>query len=1171
MKKSKCIHKVLLALVVALLACGTGWSQAVGSIVGSVTDTSGAVIPGAKVTVTNVATNVTNVTQSDASGNFQVLNLLPGNYKVVVQKQGFQQYVIPSEAVAVDKASPALAKLSVGQVSQTVEISSQAPLLNTQSSSLSYGVESKQVEQLPLNGRNVLNLTQLVPGVVPQGGTQGNPATNNITGLGNYQIGGGIANQSAFYVDGAPINVSYVNGAELIPTQEDVDSFQVETNDVSPEYGRFAGGIVNIATKSGANQFHGTLYEYARNAALNANSWFNNHDHLPRAVWTQNQYGATVGGPIIKDKAFFFLSWEQFDLQQQNTTNDYVPNPAWLAGDFSSLLNHTKNGQPAPIHLSGPYDPNTDKIINPADLNSTAQVLAPLLWPGPKGVNAVRSPDMGTNFTIVWPKTTDYNQYNVRGDQNLGSRQKLFERFTLWHINSSANNFLQNNTGTHGWHSTDQAVVGDTITLKSNLVADVRASFLRFHNVTLPLSCCTFNEGSLGGNWGAYQTQMTFPELPQPTVTGLHNFGPIPTILDTDNAYVLSGNLTQILGRHTLTYGAEGRKIEWDYVQSNSSGGFLAFSGDQTGYGFADFMVGQSDKSSAQEPVLSKGVMWYYGAYMNDAFRWTPKLTINAGLRWEQPGSFTETHGSLTTLIPTLPQPAISNAVGRPVTGGLALINSPQYPHKTWQQLHWALFSPRVGINYSPTATMTFSSGFGISYLPPTVAFSLGPYNAPTNLSTTTQLNPSLSDPFPTGITPPPGRSQSYIDGLIGQGIQSPISNQTYPYQMQWNLGVQKQLGNSAMIQVAYVGARGNHLPLYSVNIDQLPDQYDVCGYDSTQPQCNGHLLNDQVSNPMFGVVPAKSGPALAGPTIRYGMLLKPNPAYQYMTEDAPSIGDSAYEALQVMAQKRFHSGSVLTLAYTLSHMVGTADVLSPWLENNRFGVGGSIGVQDNNHIKPDKATGYPGEQSISSFDTPHRLVTNFVYALPFGHGQRFGAGASGLVNGLIGNWEVNGISTFQSGFPIAFEDNNPNQLQNLYAQGNAGPGTGAGVTRPNYSPTNTGCNAHPAVGGKPSARLKSWFNTACYTVPGQWAFGNEPRVDPNLRSQGIDSTDFSVSKAFPIHDRYRVDFRMESFNLFNWTQFSAPNDQADTTIFGQVTSTANNPRLIQLSGRFSF
>ena len=426
MKRSKYIHKVLLALVVALLACGTGWSQAVGSIVGSVTDTSGAVIPGAKVTVTNVATNVTNVTQSDASGNFQVLNLLPGNYKVVVQKQGFQQYVIPSEAVAVDKASPALAKLSVGQVSQTVEVSSQAPLLNTQSSSLSYGVESKQVEQLPLNGRNVLNLTQLVPGVVPQGGTQGNPATNNITGLGNYQIGGGIANQSAFYVDGAPINVSYVNGAELIPTQEDVDSFQVETNDVSPEYGRFAGGIVNIATKSGGNQFHGTLYEYARNAALNANSWFNNHDNLPRAVWTQNQYGVTVGGPIIKDKAFFFLSWEQFDLQQQNTTNDYVPNPAWLAGDFSSLLDHTKNGQPAPIHLSGPYDPNTDKIINPADLNSTAQVLAPLLWPGPKGINAARSPDMGTNFTIVWPKTTDYNQYNVRGDQNLGSRQKLF-------------------------------------------------------------------------------------------------------------------------------------------------------------------------------------------------------------------------------------------------------------------------------------------------------------------------------------------------------------------------------------------------------------------------------------------------------------------------------------------------------------------------------------------------------------------------------------------------------------------------------------------------------------------------------------------------------------------------------------------------------------------------
>jgi hypothetical protein len=491
-----------------------------------------------------------------------------------------------------------------------------------------------------------------------------------------------------------------------------------------------------------------------------------------------------------------------------------------------------------------------------------------------------------------------------------------------------------------------------------------------------------------------------------------------------------------------------------------------------------------------------------------------------------------------------------------------------------------------VGLAYSPTGTWTISGGFGISYLPPTVAFSAGPYNVPTNEGTTNMVGyvnsstpyNTLDNPAPNGLSLPPGRSQNYLDGIynattnpqtvLGNGIQSMLSSQPYPDYMQWNVGVQHQFGTSSSVQVTYVGSKGNNLPLFSVNEDQLPDQYDVCGYDSTQPQCNGHLLTDQVPNPMAGFV---SPGQLGGNTIPYGFLLKPHPQYLYMTALGPSVGETTYRALQVYAKKQFGTGGVLAVAYTWSNLQGTADVLSPWLEANNHNVGGGQGVQDNTNINGNSTN--PGEYSQSSFNAPQRLVINYVYPLPLGHGARFFSNANNVVNALIGNWTVNGISTFQSGFPLAFIDGGTNLLENLYAAGNAGGGTGAGANRPNFV---AGCS--PSVSGKPSQRINGWFNKSCFVAPSasnpisQWSFGNEPRVDPNLRSQGLDTSDFSAMKAIPFHDRYRVELRAEFFNVFNWTQFQPPSTSADAgSTFGTISGTYNQPRLVQFSGRFTF
>jgi hypothetical protein len=298
------------------------------------------------------------------------------------------------------------------------------------------------------------------------------------------------------------------------------------------------------------------------------------------------------------------------------------------------------------------------------------------------------------------------------------------------------------------------------------------------------------------------------------------------------------------------------------------------------------------------------------------------------------------------------------------------------------------------------------------------------------------------------------------------------------------------------------------------------------------------------------------------------------------MTDDGAQVGYTYYQALQVMAQQRFHGGGILSAAYTLSTMKGTADSLTAYLEASRYDVGGGEGVQDNNNINGNASN--PGENSRSSFTVPNRLVINYVYPLPIGRGQRFLANASRLVDGLVGGWTVQGLTIFMDGFPLAFQDSVNNTLEASYSQGYAGPGLNAGASRPNFVPTgsttNAGyaaCTGNPVNPAKPSAKYRSgfWYNPNCYQAPTAYQYGNEPRVDPYVRAQGIDNTDLSVGKIISITERFKANIRVEAFNVFNWTQFNVPNDYADvTTSFGKITAAQyNQPRAIQMSGRFTF
>jgi hypothetical protein len=424
--------------------------------------------------------------------------------------------------------------------------------------------------------------------------------------------------------------------------------------------------------------------------------------------------------------------------------------------------------------------------------------------------------------------------------------------------------------------------------------------------------------------------------LPTPNIIPDNNFNGTPIILETDNSYVLSGNLTKISGRHTPRFGEESRRIEWDYAQTNSAGSTFTFDSGFTsqfplaasstagspanaGYGTASFLLGFPSAGSATEPDLSAGLMHYIGLFANDSFRVSRKLTLQLGVRGESPGSFEERHNSLTTFDPNLSQTSLAAASGLPVKGGLVVDGSSERPNRSWQDPHYRLFSPRIGVAYSPNDSMVVRSGYGIAYLPNTIAFSLGPYNSPVNNAVTTMvtsldggltpnLATTLSNPFPNGIVPP-SHTQAFVDSLIGQGIQSPLASRAYPYMQQWNLDVQKQFGGSLLVDVGYMGARGNHLTLYDINIDQVPDQYMSLG---------SALLN-QMPNPFYGIIPASAG-VRGQKTIAQGYLLRQYPQYLYTSIDAPSVGDSVYHSMQVKVQKRLKSGGVLMASYTRSY-----------------------------------------------------------------------------------------------------------------------------------------------------------------------------------------------------------------------------------------------------------
>jgi hypothetical protein len=1167
-----------------------------------------------------------------------------------VQKQGFKHFVRSAITVQVQQDTHIDAALQVGEVSQIVEVTAETPLLQAETSSLGQVIEGRQTGELPLNGRNIFNLITSSPAAVAQGGSGGTPVSQNPFSWGNYQVGGSFGNQSAEYLDGQPLNIGYINLPVVIPTQDSIGEFKVQYNDLGADWGKFSGGVVNLSTKSGSNRFHGSGYEYLRNKALNSNEYFFKSQELASGdsntppPYVQNQYGFTFGGPVIKDKTFFFVSWEQFRLRTGSVLTTTVPvtanspfTPAGVTGgmrqgDFSSLCATGFTGPVASNGVAICADSVTvngvttypDQIYNPwsADANGNRlpfannQIPSPLFSPATTKMwdtyfippNLSQTQFTGANnFTSATSSGGNTNQFVARGDQVISGNTRLFARFTY-------NGLLDLPTNPFGTglcfdrcaedYHTKALAIGINHTFTPTTILDVNFAGSRFIYLRAPI-LSGFDLQSLG--WtsaynsptSAIRTPPT-PAFPYPNDVGRSQGN--SAIGDHNTQYNISPQLTMIRGKHTVQVGGQYELGLDNYYQTNIASGAFGFGGVWTSStggknlvtctqcAFADFLMGLGEnqgtfvnqtEGAAQVPALTAGKQTYRALYVNDTWHIRSKLTLNLGLRYELPGTWSERQNRLSYWDPNATNATVTgcNSAGT-CPGDAMLVKTGPNSSGNNLPLDKKAFSPRLGFAYALDGKTVLRGGFGVFFIPNYVSFGLNPDNDVVNLATTpftattngyitpfSWLNgttttvggvttgcsstgntaPTCGDnsgPFgAAGIGLPPGRtvSASLTAAANGSPTLAPWANPQYGYVEQYNFDIQRQLPLGFFADVAYAGAHGVHLEQYNTDINQIPDSF----------LSQQAALTTTITNPLSGSPYA----GLNGLTIPAGQLDRPYPEYNNISLAGFGCCSSNYNSLQATVTRRFQGGGTLLAAYTNSKLMSNTDTLTSWLES---GTTGGVGaVQDWNNLK--------GERSLSSQDVSQRLVISYVLDLPFGHGKAFLAGMNGVADKVVSGWGVDGITTFQRGFPLKISYSGSTALE--------GANLGVANVRPNVVP---GCDKK-AGGGS----VANWFNTDCFATPPDWGFGSEARVDSVLRGDGAKNFDFAIFKRTTIAERVGVEFRTEFFNLFNHPQFGIPGEGFNGTPatptaaagngFGAVTSTIGNPRLIQFALVFKF
>lgn len=1187
------MRRVVRAVLFCALLSGVLQAQSTNaSLTGRITDPHKAVIKDATITVINTRTAVHYQGMTNETGAYYVSNLPPGRYRVEVEKLGFKAVIQSGVILHVQDALEVNFEMMLGSTSESVTVEGEAPLLDTESSTVGTVVEQRKANELPLNGRNVFNLIVLAPSVIPQGSSTGTPVGVNPFGWNNYQVSGSFGNQSAEYLDGQPLNIGYINLPILIPTQDSIQEFKVQTSNLGAEWGKFAGGVTNLSTKGGTNLLHGEAYEYLRNRIFNANNFFLSSAGQPRPPWVQNQFGVEAGGPLQlphydgRNRTFWFASWEGFRLRTGEPFTTTVPTSDERAGNFSAISTQIVDPCAGSVNAQGACPgsnavpvPFGQNMIPTGRINPTSKALL-YLWPAPNAPGVVTPSGTINNFTTVASTGGDQDQFVARIDQDINSKQRLFVRFSHWSVldlpvDPLGNGLCADRCSEN--YATNAGAAGYNYNIGPQTIFDFNASVSRFKYNRNPKNA-GFDLTSIG--WpstynASVPSNMRTP--PTPCVANItdnimctqgQSF-----IQDRNTQYNLSPSLTLMRGHHRYHFGIQFEAGYDNYAQTNVASGAFDFCAPSqpcfTGFSFADFLLGYADNfsnfenhffSQAVVPDFTAGKQVYRAFYLDDAWHATNKLTVSLGLRYELQGPWSERYNRLSYF-----DPNASSYLNQYLPAGSPTVKGDVFLIPQGTRNNIALdkdnLAPRIGLAYSMTPKTILRTGYGIFWVPNYVSFAVNPDNDMVNAASTTYTGTvdgthpfnSLSLPFPNGISPPPGRTlgvqgtQQFLTQVVQSITEVDRGYHPSAYVQQWNFNIERELPARFLLSAAYVGSKGTHLEQYSQQVNQISDS--LLATAAAQYANGGKsavTLLQSTPNPFF--VNGQTALALTAPTTTKGQLLRPYPQYTSVEFAGQGSFASIYHSLQVTAQRRFAGAGTLLVAYTNSKLISDTDTLTSWLET-------AVGtIQDNNNLR--------AERSLSSQDVPQRLVISYVLDLPFGEGRKYFSGVSDGLNKVVGGWGVDGVTTFQRGFPLIFGNGQANDAT-LFGSG----------SRPNVI---GGCDQSEP--GDNLLRLTEWFNTTCFAAPANFTFGNEARVDPRLRSDGVANFDFAVFKKilFDPYERFGLEFRMEVFNLFNRTQFAPPNTiccTSNNADFGVVTATApgTNPRLVQFALKFLF
>ena len=1087
-----------------------------GIITGVVGDLTGAVVPSVQISVRNEATGIESKTVSGSAGTYTLPVLPIGSYTLTAQMTGFKTYIRNRVPVQVAQTTRVDLVLEVGGVEERVTVTAETPLLNMDTSDLGIVVNQEKFVNLPLtlggDIRNASSFIFLSPGV------SGNTWEKHI--------GGGGAFSDAVYLDGVALNAQPNADGQYNPSVDAIAEFKLITNDYAAEYGHALAGVTSFTLKSGTNSLHGSLFEFFRNEKLDARGFFG----LVKPPTRQNEFGGTIGGPIRKNKTFYFASVDTFRRRQGNTQQlTTIPVPEFLRGDFSRGTSDiydpasTSTGSGGTTRTLFPNRTIPQNRISPISAKIAAYIPAPT-YPGI------------TNNYLAIPGSLMQDAHNatLKMDHQVTQAHKVYGTFIFTNRpNIGGGNSVEGPAENHSTQNLNSRLVriSEDWIINPTTINHFVASMDR---VLSGLRSVSYNQGwrdKLGvrGVLGDFFPTVVFNQ-------GFLQWGQPSAYQNNMTKFGVDDGLSLIRGKHAIKVGFEYLRNRHNDSGQNNSGGTFTFSNletarpgqSSTGNAVASFLLGEVDKANARFNPAQNGVRWsYFGTYLQDDYKLTSKLTLNLGLRWEMQTPFSDPLNRLSYLDPLKPNPGAGNRPGAYVFlgSGPGLSGFDRIANIKWKD-----FGPRFGFAYNVARNTVVRGGYGIFYWGenrsgigiPSDGFNV----VATFASADTGITPAFNweSGFPQNFTHPPDTSPTVMNGQKGKGSLRDRAG-VFPYSQQWNFTLERQIGQSTSIRAGYVGVKGSRLSAQdAVDWNQVDPKYLSLGTTLNANIASAQAQAAGIAAPFPGFV------GLWGKQATVAQALRPFPQYGGISELGASYGSSNYHSLQVHAQKRMARGLDLSVSYTLAKMIDDTRQLSS-------------GVEQQNYY--DRRA----ERSISVYDQPHILAISYLYELPFGPGKPYGSALGGVGKRLVGGWNLSGIQRYTSGLPQSLAVTNTLPIFN-------------GSLRPNAV---AGAALRGEVGpGGFDPKRDRWINPAAFSTPAAFTFGNTSRYLASLRGPDANSESFAILKNTSIREGINLQFRTEIANPFNRVVFGDPQTTLSNANFGQILSQANGPRNIQ-------